>query len=404
MFDKKKIKSIVYLAVLAIAILIGFVALIIKVHTIPPISIIQDASVTDAQDDDIYVEMNISKHWRDQGYNCNQYDATVYNNTKHQMNDWKITLTLPGASTINDSWNINVEENDDGTITITNIPDQGFNDFIAGEDKITFGFITFSDGDYPINNFEIEAQPVAKITDYLFFYILVALTLVLIGVTAVTVAIIIKEHQFRARRAHDKIIIVQAMKTFANFIDTKDPYTRGHSSRVAFYTKKIAEKMDFSEEELNNIYYVALLHDVGKLYVPDSILNKPGRLTADEMEIIKTHTTNGATILKDFTSVNCITEGAKYHHERYDGNGYPSGLAGEDIPLIARIIGVADAYDAMNSDRIYRKALSTEKICDELTKYSGEQFDPDIVKIMLELIKDNAFSDIDTELIREDAL
>ena len=116
------------------------------------------------------------------------------------------------------------------------------------------------------------------------------------------------------------------------------------------------------------------------------------------MDIIKTHTTNGALILKDFSSLPSIVEGARYHHERYDGTGYPEGIKGEQIPLVARIIGVADAFDAMNSDRCYRKALSIDKIVSELKEGSGKQFDPEIVKIMLELIEDNAFRNMNSEL------
>ena len=188
------------------------------------------------------------------------------------------------------------------------------------------------------------------------------------------------------------------MKTFTNFIDAKDRYTRGHSIRVAFYTKKIAEKMGFEKDDLNSIYYIALLHDVGKINIPDSILNKPGSLTEEERKIIETHTTNGAMILKDFNSVPSIVEGAKYHHERYDGTGYPDGISGENIPLIARIINVADSFDAMNSDRCYRKAYPMEKIVTELKEGSGKQFDPKVVEIMLGLVEENVFMDMNSKI------
>ena len=187
------------------------------------------------------------------------------------------------------------------------------------------------------------------------------------------------------------------MKTFTNFIDAKDKYTRGHSIRVGFYTKKIAEKMDFDEDELDNIYYIALLHDVGKINISDAILNKPGKLDDEERSIIETHTTNGAQILKDFNSVPHIVEGARYHHERYDGKGYPEGLAGENIPLVARIICVADAFDAMNSDRCYRKAYPMEKIVKELKEGAGKQFDPEVVKVMLGLIEEKVFYGIGSD-------
>ena len=230
------------------------------------------------------------------------------------------------------------------------------------------------------------------------FYILCVLFIVFISCASVSVAFSFKEKQFDIKRERDRQIIVQSMKTFSNFIDAKDEYTRGHSLRVAYYTRKIAQKLDFDEDALDNIYYIALLHDVGKIYIPDEILMKPGKLTDDEMNIIKTHTTKGATILKDFSSIPFIMDGAEYHHERFDGTGYPSGLKGEEIPLVARIIGVADAYDAMNSNRCYRPAFPRERIIEELKKYSGLQFDPDIVKIMLELLQGEAFANIESEI------
>ena len=149
----------------------------------------------------------------------------------------------------------------------------------------------------------------------------------------------------------------------------------------------IAEKMGYEGEELDRIYYIALLHDCGKIGVPDNILGKPGKLTAEEFEIIKSHTVRGGEILSSFKSLKNAGEGARYHHERYDGKGYPEGLAGENIPLIARIICVADSFDAMNSNRVYRKKLTSEYIISELENNKGAQFDPKIADIMLNLIK-----------------
>ena len=149
----------------------------------------------------------------------------------------------------------------------------------------------------------------------------------------------------------------------------------------------IAKEMGYDGEELDRIYYVALLHDCGKIGIPDSILGKPGRLTDEEFEVIKSHAAKGGEILHSFRSLDNVGEGAMYHHERYDGKGYPSGKAGNDIPLIARMICVADSFDAMNTDRVYRKKLSREKIIDEIEKNKGLQFDPAIADIMLRLIE-----------------
>ena len=191
-----------------------------------------------------------------------------------------------------------------------------------------------------------------------------------------------------------KNIILQSIMAMANAIDAKDSYTHGHSRRVALYSVKIAEKLGLSSEEIDNLYYTALLHDIGKIGIPDNILNKPDRLTNDEYTYIKQHTSIGGEILKDITLINGISDGAKYHHERYDGKGYNECLAGEEIPLIARIICVADTYDAMNSNRAYRKALSKDIIIAELKACSGKQIDPLIANIMINLIKSGEINDI----------
>nr|MCR5088241.1 HD-GYP domain-containing protein [Oscillospiraceae bacterium] len=160
----------------------------------------------------------------------------------------------------------------------------------------------------------------------------------------------------------------------------------------AIYTRLIAKELGYSGEELDHIYYIALLHDCGKIGVPDNILGKPGRLTNEEFEIIKSHTVRGGDILTHFKSLKDADKGARYHHERYDGKGYPEGRAGEDIPLIARMICVADSYDAMNTDRVYRKKLSKEQVISELEKNRGLQFDPKIADIMLDLIRNNVIA------------
>ena len=142
---------------------------------------------------------------------------------------------------------------------------------------------------------------------------------------------------------------MQMMKTLATTIEAKDEYTKGHSYRVAEYSALIAKQLGWSENEVQNLRNAAFLHDIGKIGVPDTILNKPTKLSDEEYEIIKSHTIMGADILKDITIVSNLTDIARYHHERYDGKGYPDGLKGEESPFHARIISVADSYDAMKS-------------------------------------------------------
>ncbi len=191
-----------------------------------------------------------------------------------------------------------------------------------------------------------------------------------------------------SRAEKDKLneLIMQAL---ARTIDAKDRYTNGHSQRVAKYAKEIAKRMGKAESEVRDIYYAGLLHDVGKIHVPDEIISKPSRLTKEEFGYIKLHPIAGFHILKDMKDNPLISQGAKWHHERYGGGGYPNGLVGENIPEIARIIGVADAYDAMTSYRSYRDVLPQEAVRAELVKGAGTQFDPDIVKIMIEMIDED---------------
>lgn len=180
---------------------------------------------------------------------------------------------------------------------------------------------------------------------------------------------------------------LQTITTIANTIDARDGYTKGHSSRVADYTALLAYKLGMSKKEIEDIHSIALLHDIGKIGIPDNILNKTGKLTDEEYQIMKNHTVIGGNILKDMSMLPDIDLGAKYHHERYDGKGYPDGLKGKEIPYIARIISVADAFDAMTSDRIYRKHLDSVIVVKEIEKGAGTQFDPEIAEAMLDLIK-----------------
>ncbi len=193
-------------------------------------------------------------------------------------------------------------------------------------------------------------------------------------------------------------LTLQSITAIAATIDAKDMYTKGHSIRVADYSVQIAKELRWGEEELQNLRYVALLHDIGKIGVPDSILKKNGPLTNEEYDQLKTHTTMGAEILKDMKVIPDLDFGAKYHHERYDGKGYPSGLYGEDIPIYGRIIAVADAFDAMNSKRVYRNNLPGEIIEQELLKGRATQFDPDILDIFYEMYKKGlVHSDYETD-------
>lgn len=196
-----------------------------------------------------------------------------------------------------------------------------------------------------------------------------------------------RNKQLLRRQEELHTITTQAITAIANTIDAKDPYTKGHSTRVADYSVLIAQKLGMNKNDIENLYYTALLHDIGKIGVPDSILKKPDKLTDEEYAIMKQHPTIGGDILRNVTIINEIKDGAEYHHEKYDGTGYNKGLKGEDIPLAARIICVADSVDAMGSTRPYRTKRTKEYILSELNRCSGKQFDPVIAGVFSELIK-----------------
>ena len=177
--------------------------------------------------------------------------------------------------------------------------------------------------------------------------------------------------------------------TLSNTIDAKDTYTNGHSRRVAEYAREISRRYGYDEAEQEKVYMIGLLHDVGKIGIPDAIINKPGKLTNEEYEIIKTHPAIGAEILKNITEIPELSYGAHWHHERYDGKGYPDKLRGEEIPEIAQIISVADAYDAMTSRRSYRTVMLQNKVREEIANGLGTQFAPRFAEIMLAMIDED---------------
>ena len=199
----------------------------------------------------------------------------------------------------------------------------------------------------------------------------------------------IEYYKEEKRREHE--MFEQVSEALASAIDAKDTYTNGHSRRVAEYSLEIAREMGKSEEECEKIFFAGLLHDVGKIGVPNAIINKKGRLTDQEFELIKQHPVKGGQILSSIKQSPWLSIGARYHHERYDGKGYPEKLKGEDIPELARIIAVADAYDAMTSNRSYRSAIPQHIVREEIGKGIGTQFDPKAAKAMVHMI------DVDSE-------
>ena len=207
--------------------------------------------------------------------------------------------------------------------------------------------------------------------------------------TDLTKEVMIKAEEVIVQHKRLERMLMQTVTALSDTIDAKDPYTNGHSTRVADYSREIAKRAGFSKEMQDDIYVIGLLHDVGKIGVPDAIINKPTKLTDTEYDVIKNHPILGEKILKNITEFPKLLIGARWHHERFDGRGYPDGISGESIPIEARIIAVADAYDAMSSKRSYRDALSQEIIREEVEKGKGTQFDPKYADIMLDMINED---------------
>lgn len=365
------------------------------------------------------------------------YEIVVTNKTNDTMTDWEMTVYMPEDLHLNNSWNgeLELHQNvkNDELVQFIDLadyskydikleyfmdavgpmvrmwkddyfiyhPDIGMNEMPivpATADStrpaaVRVGFITYIP-DQPLDYVadfsrgELRFHLMTSIFGNPLFWIFIGMFIAWLVCFFSLIIVKINLRRLVAQKKRDEEIIEQTMRTFVNFIEAKDPSTMGHSLRVAQYSRMLSEQMNFSEEECKNIYYIALMHDCGKIYIPDEILTKPARLTDEEYAAMKKHTVFGSEILRDFSSIENIQLGAMYHHERYDGKGYPTGIKGEDIPLIARIIGVSDAFDAMNSKRCYRNSLTHEVIMSELRNNKGTQFDPEIVELLLKLIDD----------------
>ncbi|MBW3564939.1 MAG: HD domain-containing protein [Acidobacteria bacterium] len=186
------------------------------------------------------------------------------------------------------------------------------------------------------------------------------------------------------KAAHENhLLFINSVRMLAAAIDAKDTYTRGHSERVARYSLAIGRRMNLGQKELSDLRVGALLHDVGKIGIDDRILRKPGALTEEEFEVMKTHPKKGEFIMAGVPQLMDMIPGMKYHHERWEGGGYPEGLKGEDIPLQARIVSVADTFDAMTTNRPYQKAMALEYVLEKIRSFANTRFDPNVVEAFL---------------------
>src|SRR5574344_2000145 len=329
-----------------------------------------------------------------------EYDGILFNDTNHPFSEWRIKAKVPEGYKIDSSWAGRFLNGAD-YITILPHP-EGYNRIVQPKESVSFGLVMYTPAAFAISDITFTGYFTYSILDEPFFIIL----LVLLIITALLLVVFasaecaakkkirIETEQYRKQHEHDSDMIDQACRTFANFVDAKDPYTKGHSVRVARYAQEISRRLGFDEEQQREMYYMGLMHDSGKVAIPDSILDKQAPLTPEERKIIEKHTTCGAAKLSDFSSMPSIKDIALYHHEKYDGSGYPCGLAGAAIPLSARIVCIADSYDAMASDRCYRPKFPAAKIKSELEQCAGTQFDPSIVNSVISMIDDGFTSGV----------
>lgn len=241
------------------------------------------------------------------------------------------------------------------------------------------------------NEYSIAIVKQRVVYEMLWFYLL--LFVLVVCSTAIVVMLYVnkKTNALIKKQEENKAFIKEIVEAFAKTIDMKDQYTRGHSIRVAKYTAMLTEEMGFDQETIEKYYNIALLHDIGKIGVRGEVLNKNGRLEDSEFAEIKSHTSKGYNVLKDISIMPELSIGAELHHERPDGKGYPEGLKGNDIPTVARIIAVADTFDAMYSDRPYRKRMNFDKVVSIITEVAGTQLDEEVVKAFLRIVERGGF-------------
>ena len=348
----------------------------------------ENGSVSGNKDLDISMEIPLKN---DTEKNCwqesngtwgGQYDITIENDSDYDFLDWSLVMAIPKEGRIDSSWNADYIQTD-GQLTISGI-DKAFTKNIHGHNTIKIGYVLYSDNLMVDSNFYLTGRFIRNPFKEVPFIV----ALFAFGISLIVILVSLFFYRMMRQQAKlDDEKIESLLKLCASFIDTRDEYTKMHSTHVAEYSKMIAAEMGFDEEFQKNIYYMGMMHDVGKVLIPKEILCKTAKLDDDEWREMKRHTTYGGEILESFKFVKGIREAALYHHERYDGKGYPEGLSGKAIPIHARIIAVADSYDAMHTNRSYRRHLSDEAIISELEKNKNLQFDPDAADALLRILK-----------------
>ena len=391
-FGKLKILMICFSSSLLIWISLALFS-VYKNHNInKKVSVITQLSTKPPVDrvDRTYFAITKSNSWTETNdMNLFSYEAILANTTDTDLKDWCIKLKIPAQTSVENTWDCTAYIEDNYLYLKA---EEHVNEKINSKSESHFGFLLISENDLTFRSAVITGRLCKRLSSNLLFIacILMAVISFIAFLYGFVIQKIVKNQAqlTKQRQDHDNQIIEQTMKTFSNFIDNKDTYTQGHSTRVAAYVREMARCMGLDEQTQLNMYYAGLMHDIGKLTIADDVLNKTSRLSTEEWTLIQQHTTNGAMLLKNFTILPEINDAVLYHHERYDGTGYMNRMSGKNIPLVARMVGIADAYDAMNTNRCYRLKFSEERIISELERCRGKQFDPDIVPYLISMIKD----------------
>ena len=309
-------------------------------------------------------------------HNTDKLDIYGYVFTYSLMNP-DISYSLEGF----DKHAVTVKRSDFGKVSYTNL--KGGN----------YSFVMKIVGEHGGDNAELKVVIIKKkafYETYWFRFLMIALIIALITVL-VRMYIYKKTKNLLKKEKENKLLIREIVEAFAKTIDMKDKYTNGHSTRVAEYTALLARELGYDEDTVEKYYNIALMHDIGKIGIPASVLNKDGKLTDEEYAIIKSHAEKGYNVLKNISIMPELATGAGAHHERPDGKGYPNGLKGDEIPRVAQIIAVADTFDAMYSNRPYRKRMNFEKAVSIIKEVSGTQLTSDVVDAFLRLVEKGEF-------------
>ena len=296
----------------------------------------------------------------------------------YSLNDPHVRYTLEGF----DDGSTELSRHEMRPVTYTNLP--------GGDYVFRFSLLDTMTGSER-QSISVSIVKEKTLFEYVWFRIMLTAAGVLVLVALVFFYYRRKTKILLKKQEEHKQFINEMTDVFASCIDMKDHYTNGHSHRVAKYTAMLAEKLGKSPEEVEKMHRIALLHDIGKIGIPDSILNKPGRLDDDEFKVMKSHSQRGYDILKEISIAPELSLGAGYHHERLDGRGYPNGLTKDEIPEVAKIIAVADTFDAMYSTRPYRRRMELPDIVAEIKRCSGTQLDENVVGALMKLIDEGAF-------------